>query len=151
MILLAIGYLIFRRRTRHKQLPPASKDTSSLDEESVNPAQEKVDLSVERGNVLPYQQMPELSSKGTGSQDAPTTSPADSMQGRCELPAPEDETVSSRYSRIGTDSDTIQSPRSPGAGSSVRHSQVELEAHQIPELEPSPLFSPHLGRRSLPF
>lgn len=143
LILLAIGFLIVRRRKRRRNGQRASQDTSSLDEENPDPAREKVELPATGRHAFPHQ-LPELSSNGSQSLYVQTTSPTESVQGRVELPAPESDgsaTVMSASSVY-----TERSPRSPGAGSTVRYSQAELEGHQVPELAPSPLFSKELGR-----
>lgn len=147
LILLTLGIFIIRRRKqrRHDQHQHQHKnspqDMSSLDEETPESTHEKIELPV-NGRTLACQ-LPELSSNGPQSLYTPT-SPTDSVQGRVELPAPESSASTLTRSRAGTD--TAQSPRSPGAGSTVRYSHTELEGHhQVPELAPSPLFSKELS------
>lgn len=144
MVLLTLGFFFIRRRNQrrheqhqHKNSP---QDMSSLDEESPESTHEKIELPV-NGRTLACQ-LPELSSNGPQSLYTPT-SPTGSVQGRVELPAPESSASTLTRSRAGTD--TAQSPRSPGAGSTVRYSHTELEGHQVPELAPTPLFSKEIS------
>lgn len=150
LILITLGFFIIRRRRnqrrhaqqqqeqeQHKNSP---QDMSSLDEENPESTHEKIELPV-NGRTLACQ-LPELSSNGPQSLYTPT-SPTDSVQGRVELPAPESSASTLAHSRAGTD--MAQSPRSPGAGSTVRYSHTELEGHQVPELAPNPLFTKELS------
>lgn len=142
LILLTLGFLIARRRKRRRNGQHASQDTSSLDEENSDRAREKVELPV-TGRHLAHQ-LPELSSNGPQSLYVSTRSPTESVAGRVELPAAESDGSATAVSAISAYTD--RSPRSPGAGSTVRYSQAELEGHQVPELAPSPLFSKEIGR-----
>lgn len=143
LILLALGFLIAHRRKRRRNGQHASQDASSLDEESPDQAHEKIELPVTARNDQAYQ-LPELSSNRPQSLYVSTTSPTESVAGRVELPATESDGSATAVSAISAYTD--RSPRSPGAGSTIRYSQAELEGHQVPELAPNQLFSKEICR-----